>query len=199
MRINTRRLRLTIGWLGLLLPWIVIPLIHYIPQSVSATWYTNACTVFMIILGSASLLLICYKGYNKLDDIILSLSGITGLGICLFPCYIAESGEYVGTFMIDRDISNVIHSVCALLFFGLLSYNSMFLFTKDNGIPTKQKKKRNIIYYICSIGMLGSFTILLLPAFPCRVWLMEALALFFFGVSFLTKADAFPFLFCDKK
>jgi hypothetical protein len=28
---------------------------------------------------------------------------------------------------------------------------------------------------------------------------MEAVALFFFGVSFLTKADAFPFLFCDTK
>ena len=28
-------------------------------------------------------------------------------------------------------------------------------------------------------------------------WLMETVALFFFGVSFLTKADIYPWLFCD--
>jgi hypothetical protein len=29
-------------------------------------------------------------------------------------------------------------------------------------------------------------------------WWVEAIALFFFGVAFLTKADVFPFLFCDS-
>jgi cytochrome c biogenesis factor len=86
MRINTVRLRVMIGLLGILLPWIVVLLIGGFPVSISATWYTNACTPFMIILGSASLLLISYKGYTKLDDIILTCAGIAGLLICLFPC-----------------------------------------------------------------------------------------------------------------
>ena len=60
-----------LGALGILLPWMVVALIGYFPDSISATWYTNACTVFMIILGSASILLISYKGYEKKDDIIL--------------------------------------------------------------------------------------------------------------------------------
>ncbi len=197
MRINTLRLRATIGWLGMLLPWIVVILIGYFPNSISATWYTNACTPFMIILGSASFLLISYKGYGLLDDIILTCSGIAGLGICLFPCSISPVAERVGTFMIDSNVSNTIHFVCAIVFFGLLSYNSLFLFTKSNGEMTKKKKIRNIIYRVCGIGMLASFLILLLPYFSIKVWLLETVALFFFGVSFLTKADIYPFLFCD--
>lgn len=198
MRINTIRLRATIGWLGMLLPWIVVFLIGYFPDSISATWYTNACTVFMIILGSASFLLISYKGYSKIDDILLTLSGVAGLGICLFPCAITGEHECVGTFLIDNQVSNILHCAFAVVFFGLLAYNSLFLFTKSAGEMTRQKKARNIIFKVCGIGMVASFAILLLPYFPAKVWLTETVALFFFGISFLTKANIYPWLFCDK-
>ena len=163
MRINTVRLRATIGWLGMLLPWIVVLLIGYFPDSISATWYTNACTVFMIILGSASFLLISYKGYDLIDDILLTCSGIAGLGICLFPCAITYEHEKVGTFLIDNQMSNTIHCVCAIIFFGLLAYNSLFLFTKSTGEVTKKKKARNVIFRVCGVGMIASFLILLVP------------------------------------
>ena len=197
MRINTVRLRAMLGWLGMLLPWIVVLLIGYFPNSISATWYTNACTVFMIILGSASFLLISYKGYEIIDDIILTCSGIAGLGICLFPCADASLPGKVGTFMIEGRISDAIHYVSAVVFFALLSYNSLFLFTKGSENMTRNKKIRNIIYRICGVGMVASFLILLIPYFPIQVWLMETIALFFFGVSFLTKANIYPWLFCD--
>ncbi len=197
MRINTIRLRATIGWLGMLLPWIVAFLVGYIPPSISATWYTNACTVFMIILGSASFLLISYKGYEKLDDILLTCSGIAGLGICLFPCAIPDGERLVGTFLIDKWVSNTIHCIFAVVFFALLAYNSLFLFTKGAGEITKNKKARNIIFRACGVGMIASFFILLIPI-PCKLWVVEAVALFFFGISFLTKANIYPWLFCDK-
>lgn len=199
MRINTIRLRAIIGWLGMLLPWIVVILIGYFPESISATWYTNACTPFMIILGSASFLLISYKGYEKCDDVILSCSGIAGLGVCLFPCSISAVTGKVGTFMIDGGISNIIHLIFAIIFFGLLAFNSIFLFTKGAENMTKNKKIRNIIYRVCGVGMIASFLILLIPNFSIKTWLMETIALFFFGISFLTKADIYPWLFCDKK
>lgn len=197
MRINTIRLRAIIGWLGMLLPWIVVLLIGYIPASISATWYTNACTVFMIILGSASFLLISYKGYEKIDDILLTCSGISGLGICLFPCANTYAHEKVGTFLIDNHVSDIIHLIFAVLFFGLLSYNSLFLFTKGAGECTKNKKARNVIFRICGVGMIASFLLLLVPI-PTRIWLTETVALFFFGISFLTKANIYPWLFCDN-
>ena len=140
MQINTVRLRAMIGWLGMLLPWIVVLLVGYFPHSISATWYTNACTPFMIILGSAGFLLISYKGYEKIDDVILTCSGIAGLFICLFPCAISEEEIKVGTFMIIQGVSSTVHYIAAVIFFGLLAYNSFFLFTKSSGEMTKKKK-----------------------------------------------------------
>lgn len=194
MRLNVTRQRIVIGALGMLLSVIVVALIGYIPNSISATWYTNACTPFMIILGWASGQLICYKGYEFIDDLILTLAGIAGFGICLFPCAIDNSAENVGTFLVNKGISNSIHMICAVIFFALLAYNSIFLFTKSSGEMTKQKKIRNIIYIVCGIGMLASFSILLLPYFRIQVWLTETIALAFFGISFLTKADITPWI-----
>lgn len=197
MRINTVRLRVVLGCLAIALPWIVALLAGRIPSSISATYYIDQCiTPFMGILVSASILLMCYKGYDLQDDIVLSLSGLMGLCICLFPTW-TSTKELVGTFQLTPDVSSTIHNISAVVFFILLSYNSIFLFTKGDGAPTKKKKIRNIIYIICGIGMLASFAILLLPSFYIQVWLVETIALFFFGVSFLTKADIFPFLFCD--
>lgn len=208
MRVNTIRLRLILGWLALLLPWIVALLVLQFPSSISATWYTNASTAFMIILGAASILLMSYKGYEKIDDIILTLSGIFGLGICLFPCgpdsnllknITSEFNGSTGTFLIPTNISSIIHLVCAIVFFGLLAYNSFFLFTKGSADSDKNKKIRNIIYRVCGIGMLASFLMLFLPDFYIKTWLMEAIALLFFGISFLTKANVYPWLFCDPE
>lgn len=143
----------------------------------------------MIILGSASITLISYKGYELIDDIILTLAGIAGFLICIFPCR--------GYCVADAALCSMVHNISAIVFFSLLAYNSFFLFTKSTGQMTTKKKIRNIIYRICGIGMIAAFGIMLLPAFRIRIWLVETIALFFFGVSFLTKADIYPFLFCD--
>ena len=198
--INTTRLRCTIGWLGIALPWLVVLLRWTFPPSISSTYYTwEAGAVFMIILGSASLLLFTYKGYNTFDDIINTITGIFGLMICLFPCWNSQF-DLVGTFQIPVGISSTLHNISAFGFFGCLAYNSIFQFTKHGvGEMTANKKKRNVIYIICGIGMIASFTILLFPSFPNRVWIIETIALFFFGISWLTKADYYPWLFADKK
>lgn len=197
--INTKRLRCTIGWLGMILPWLVVLLRWVFPDSISATYYTyEAGPVFMIILGSAALLLFTYKGYNTFDDIINTLAGVFGLCICLFPCWIGRY-ELVGTFQLPVNISATIHNVSAIGFFGCLAYNSLFQFTKHGADGmTKEKKKRNVIFIISGIGMIASFLILLLPYFYIQIWLVETIALFFFGISWLTKANCYPWLFADK-
>lgn len=197
MRINTIRLRVLLGALGGLLSLIVAALIGYIPDSISATYYTNAGTVFTIILGASSILLISYKGYEKIDDIVLTLSGVFGFGICLFPCWIPGWRGQVGTFKIDIVTSNTIHMICAIAFFALLAYNSFFLFTKSAGEMTKNKKIRNIIFRVCGVGMLGAYVIMLFPYFPRQAWISETISLSFFAISFLTKANVFKWLFCD--
>ena len=218
--INTTRLRATIGWLGMLLPWIVLVLSaiwgyddpYIIPDSISSTYYINSCiTPFMIILGSAGLLLFSYKGYGKVDDIICTIAGIFALGVCIFPCSLEDLSKiwielsgvaYVGTFQLPYGISGLIHNISAAGFFALLAYNSLFLFTKTSGEMTKNKKIRNIIYKVCGIGMIVSFVAIIpISIFEWwgGMWIVEAIALAFFGISWLTKADIYPWLFADKK
>ena len=211
--INVLKLRKILGWLGATLPLIVAALYmifevgaFILPRSISATYYAASCiTPFMIILGAAGILLICYDGYDKQDRLVCTLAGIFGLCICLFPCYnkFLDFGpwELVGTFQLPAVISGWIHNISAIIFFLLLAYNSYFLFTKSSGEMTENKRKRNLIFKICGVGMLSSF-IILIPLELLKVsfatWLIEAIALTFFGVSWLTKSQCYTWLFKDK-
>ena len=213
--INVLKLRKILGWLGVALPWIVAVLYmsfevnaFVVPHSISATYHVASCiTPFMIILGSAGILLICYDGYDKQDKIVCTLAGIFGLLICIFPCqnlpnaYVLNSTVRIGTFQLPAGISGWIHNTVAVIFFALLAYNSFFLFTKSSGELTAEKKKRNIIFRVCGIGMVASFALLiplLLLNIPCSIWIVEAIALMFFGLSWLTKSQCYTWLFKDK-
>ena len=193
---NIRRLRCFIGWLAFALPWIVAMILRSVPPSISATYYTHAGAVFMIILGACSVFLMFYDGYDKTDDILNTIAGVFGLLICLFPCW--TRAEKVGTFQVPVGISSTIHNISAIVFFVILAYVSLFQFTKSNGNMTEKKKKRNVIYRVCGVGMIASFGILLLPSFYIQVWLTEMFALSFFGISWLTKANAYKWLFAEK-
>ena len=214
--VDTKRLRCILGWLGMLLPLIVLALAlifgYGLPDSISATYYLAPCiTPFMIILGAAGIFLICYNGYDRQDDIICTLAGCFALGICLFSCatkgLIATWPELaeltrVGTFQIIPWVSGILHNICAVGFFMLLAYNSLFLFTKSSGAMTENKKKRNILFRVCGIGMVVSL-VAIVPVSIFDIWggtwLIEAIALGFFGISWLTKADRYRWLFADKK
>lgn len=213
--INTKRLRCLIGWLGVLLPWIVLLMSclygYGFPDSISSTYYLPTCiTPFMIILGAAGLLLMCYRGYERSDDIICTLTGCFAIGICLFSCGTKEliphwdslaGMQNVGTFQIPAWLSGILHNVCAFGFFGLLAYNSIWFFTKTNGCITPQKEKRNKIFITCGIGMIVSFlAIIPIALFKIwgGVWVVETIALTFFGISWLTKANCYKWLFADN-
>lgn len=197
--INTKKLRCAVGVLGGLLSIIVAVLLWVIPESISATYYRDETIApFMIILGVSSVLLMFYDGYDLQDNIVNTLAGIFGIMICLFPCS-NSAIDVVGTFQIPQNISGIVHNISAILFFGLLAYNSFFLFTKHGEVMTAEKKKRNIVYRVCGIGMMASFLIMLLPYFRIQIWLVETIALTFFALSWLTKSGYFSWLFADKK
>ena len=183
--INTKQLRCFIGALGMALPVIVVILSlafgYGFPNSISATYFVPSCvTPFMIILGSAGVLLMCYRGYNIVDNLLNTAAGIFAWCICLFPCA-AKSGN-IGTFQLMANTSDTIHMISALLFFGILAYNSLFQFTKGSDNPTPNKKKRNIIFRVCGIGMIVSFVLLPLVNLgildvPHVIWVIEFIAL----------------------
>lgn len=198
--VDTKRLRILIGELGILLPWLVVLVTWSWPESISITYYSLfAVGIFMVILGSASLLLISYKGYDRGDDLTATIAGIFGLMICFFPTKYPDAPELAaGIFRLPSTVNVVFHCVGAFGFFGTIAYMSCFRFTKTSGEPTKNKRIRNVIYRVCGVGMIASFLLLLfnfVPGHPANlVWIVEMIALTFFGVSWLVKSGAVPLL-----
>lgn len=206
------RIRNLCGLLGVILPWLALISAYLVDHSsnpvyqeqwwwsISATYYQSPALV--AVLTPAALVLISYIGYNTTDNIVTSASGIFGLGIILFPCKVGwfKAGAHVGFFQLPMEISNTIHCACAAFFFLLIALNSLLLFTKtkNNETMTDRKKRRNLVYRICGIGMLvfeGVFA--LLAVFDAPGWttmVTEIILLHLFGFSWLTKGDAFPFL-----
>ena len=200
------RIRNLCGLLGIILPWLALfsaGIVRPHPSeewwwSISATYYQSPALVGVLV--PACIVLISYIGYNKWDNWITTISGIMGLGIVLFPCNVSwiADGTAVGFFQVPIQISNIIHTVCAALFFILIACNSIFLFTKSDGIMTDRKRIRNRIYRVCGIGMLVlevAFAVVMLCGAPkfC-IMIIEIILLHLFGISWLVKGEAFPFL-----
>ena len=167
--------------------------------SLSATYYQSPALVGVLV--PACIVLISYIGYDLTDNLITSIAGISGLGIVLFPCKVSwvADGTPVGFFQIPVEISHYIHAGCAALFFLAIALNSIFQFTRSNKIMTDRKKLRNRIYRICGYGMLGVELIFFLsrviPAAPRYLaMILEIVLLLLFGIAWLVKGEAFPFL-----
>lgn len=203
--ISYKNLRRLIGILGIALP--VICLAGFIctgatiQPSISHYYYTSVRDAFTGIIIGVSMFLITYHGYTRVDDWITNVTGFLGIGIALCPCIcLANPATHVGFFNLSSDISDYIHLTCAILFFTLLAYNSIFLFTKTtNGEKmTRNKKKRNILYVICGILMFGSLVTMIIlrlslgeHVFNSKpiVFVLESVMLIAFGVSWLVKGE----------
>lgn len=198
------KIRNVCGLLGVILPWIALFSAGIAERpstewwwSISATYYQSPALVGVLV--PACIVLIAYIGYDAIDDIVTSLSGLFGLGIVLFPCRVSwlAAGTKVGFFQIPMEISHIIHTGCAAMFFLLIALNSIFLFTKSGAVMTERKKLRNRIYRICGIGMIILevlfVTVRLVGAPGYTVMILEILLLHLFGFSWLVKGEAFPF------
>jgi len=199
--------RQSLGALGLFLPFLCLLFGFLDPQasgtwaqSMSMTYWTNARDVFTAVLIMCGAFLITYSGYDWRDKLVNITAGVTAIGVALFPTapetYLSPA-TYIGTFSCPANISNILHSVFALIFFACLALNILWLFTKgESGTP--KKKLRNIIYKICGWGIVASF-IICAPGIYFNwhfmmIWILEAFLLVFFGVAWLVKGRAIKLL-----
>ena len=211
--ISYNTLRITIGWLGILLPAAMIAVnflfddCRLIQDSNSHYYYTVSGNLFTGILCAVAMFLIAYKGFEKIDHIATSFAGLCALGVAMFPTN-KSTMDSPGCIVIDlaeNAVRNSIHIGSAALFFITLACISLFLFTKSKGPRTKQKEKRNKVYKVCGITIFVAIALILLywvfgdklqsfdkyrPVF----WL-EWVALIAFGTSWLVKGEL---IFEDK-
>ena len=199
-----KRVRNLAGLMGMILPWVsllgavLVARTKGFPEgfwnllSISETYYVTPPLVG--ILTTAAVVLICYKGYSLKDHVISALAGLFGLMIVLFPCECPAASDIVGFFQLPVKISNVIHCASAVAFFLLLSYMSLCQFTKG-GKDTPHKRIKKIIFKVCGFGMLGALALMVIPVtFFAKTFIVEAIALTFFGVSWLVKGEFLGFL-----
>lgn len=188
-------LRRAVGFLGIfLVPVVVLGslILDHPPQiqiSVSAYYYTSMRNEMEGIICGISLFLLSYHGYTRQDSIVSKLAGLFALGIAFFPT--SETSN-------KGDIVSILHYTTSGIFFALLSYMSIWLFTKTSGYRTERKRKRDRVYRVCGIIMLVS--VIGIPideigvihehiAFLKPTLILETLALVSFGISWLTKGE----------
>jgi len=128
--ISYKALRRLIGFLGMLLPIILIlggwlfakdP----IQQSISLYYYSNMRDFLVGTLFVVALFLMTYKGTFTIDNIVATITGIAGLCVAIFPCFneLYET-QRVGIFQMYPDKSNIIHLTFASIFFIILAFYS---------------------------------------------------------------------------
>ena len=208
MVISYLTIRKAVGYLGLSFPVILAVgtwLIGKCPCleiSVSAYYYTIMGNYFVGTLCGVALFLFSYKGYDRLDQIISRAAAVFGLCVAFLPTNAKNTCISCNVFTKpDSVFLNTAHYLTAAVFFTLMAFMSLFLFTKTNPgeQPTKQKLQRNKIYKVC--GYLIVFFLILIPALNIKAiprrffdwkpefW-FEAIVLGAFGFSWLTKGEA---------
>ena len=188
-------LRQAVGWIGILLPFVLMFGVYFlfdgrfIEKSISFYYHTGMRDVLVGALCAIGLFLFFYSGYNKWDDWAGNVAGFFAVCIAWFPGTESGPGNWVSH----------VHFIAATIFFLTLAGYSLFLFTKQGSDPTRQKKKRNVIYIICGLVMIACLIGLLLfymltpdgKEASGFVFVAESIALIAFGISWLTKGGAF--------
>jgi uncharacterized protein (DUF1330 family) len=205
--ISYKALRRAVGILGISLPVILIAgsMIFggcmEIQSSISAYYHTNMRNIFVGIICAIALFMFAYKGYDRRDAIAGKLACLFALGVAFFPTSVGEPLSKCIPGCIDKGVFSTIHFISAALFFLVLSYFSICLFTIKKEPVTERKILRNKLYRISGYGMLVCLALIALYAFWLKkfspalqnydpIFWLEFLALCLFGGSWLLKGEA---------
>lgn len=192
--ITYQNLRRNIGLLGLTLPLILAMGVGLdIRPSISHFYYTNMGVIFTGTLWIFGALLIAYVGYDN-DNAITSIAGILIIIVSIVPTqYIGDESQAVNAH--QTEWKDYIHLFSAGTFFALMGYMSFFSFTRELGRKPYKIRRRKIyrvsgVMVWVSIGSLIPVTIFDIHVTSIDVFLMETVALMFFGTSWLVKSKS---------
>ena len=205
-------LRQLVGLMGIILPVLLIVGAFYygdcdiVQSSISDYYHTKMRNILVGVLCAVALFMFAYKGYDKRDSVAGNLACIFAVGVAFFPTGVDTLSECAEQCIVYEDWVETFHFAFAGLFFSVLIYFSLFLFTQSNDVSNLQKRKRNTIYKCCAYVMIACVALIALYFFVLKdkypelahldpVFWLEAIALWAFGISWLTKGQ---FIFKDK-
>ena len=184
----------------------------WVERSISAYFHTGVRELFVGSLCAIAVFLVCYRGYERRDDLAANVAGVCALVVALFPTHerpttMPDSGArapdsvtlFSDAATPDPGFVGTVHFAAAALFFVTLAAMSLVLFTRsDQTVPTPQKRRRNRVYVLCGVTILACIALIAVgkllagEAFEARthfVFWLESVAVVAFGVSWLTKAQ----------
>lgn len=232
--VHMQTLRRAVGVVALALPFALLVggnlralLLHgdvggqggWVERSISAYFHTGMREVFVGSLSAIAVFLVCYKGYERRDDLAANLAGLCALVVALFPTHerpqAATHGGapapdsvtlFSGPAGADPEFVSKVHFAAAALFFVTLAVMSLYLFTRSDQVtPTPQKRLRNKVYVTCGVTILVCIALIAagklgfdeqFEAQTRFVFWLESVAVIAFGFSWLTKAE---FVFKDPR
>jgi len=210
-------MRRAIGILGITLPFILLAgSLNFggcteVQSSISTYYHTNMRNIFVGFNCAVALFLFAYRGHDWRDNLTGYLGCVAVLGVAFLPCTISDPGQPClvpsGS---QTPLMGTLHNLSALLYFVILIVYSLLLFPKthmdmvtgEKKFMGRQKKRRNVVYYICGSIMTVSLLLIIaymgfledlypdLQNFNPVFWL-ESLVLLSFGTSWLTKGQLF--------
>ncbi|MEN8201975.1 MAG: hypothetical protein ABFS28_05215 [Bacteroidota bacterium] len=210
-------MRRVIGILGITLPLILVAGsslfgdCNEVQGSISTYYHTNMRNIFVGFNCAVALFLFAYRGHDWMDNLAGYLGCIFVLGVAFLPCTLRATGQLcLIPVSAQNPLVGKLHNLSALLYFIILIVYSLFLFPKthmdmvsgEKMFMGRQKKKRNVVYYIC--GSIMSVSLLLIIAYMGflgdhypglkrldPIFWLESFVLFSFGISWLTKGQLF--------
>jgi hypothetical protein len=187
-------LRKSIGWIGILMPWVVRAVAKILGgtpflMSISAYYYTVGRDLFVGSLFAAGLFLAFYRGsLNSMQDRILAVVwGIAAAFIGLIPMNPCGDPQLA----CGDPHHQTYHFIPVAVFFAINIYMTLFRFTKPSQLPvTPEKEQRNKVYIACGAVMLVSvLAIAYLDQVRSSIFVPEAIAIATFGVAWLVKGQ----------
>lgn len=196
--------RQLIGYLGILLPIILLALAGLRPtpgmprweplDSVSAYYYTGAVAAFVGVLFALALFLFTYGGYENVraDRVVAKVGALCALGVALFPTA-APSGLSEPAWWGEG--ARTIHYLSAACLFSTFIVFSLWLFRKtsvppDGRVPA-EKRRRNRVFLVCGWVMVANVLWAGSSYFTgAPIFWAEVFALWAFAVSWLVKGYA---------
>ncbi len=196
---NYMRLRRLVGWLGLLLPLVLIGGGLFIDMTfrptLSSYYHGDLRDIFVGTLFAIGTFLITYR-YEQMDDIVTTIAGVSAYAVALFPTSENDCLDFW-----SAGASAQIHVVAAAVFLAALGVMSLFIFTRSSGAKTPMKRRRNAVYiaagltiFVC-LGIIAYefTTVARCPAEDMAdrfvILAAEAVAVIAFGLSWLVKGE----------
>ena len=181
-------LRKAIGIIGILLPFVLMLGNHLyfdgdvVLPSISMYYHSQMRDVFVGGLIAMAAFMFFYSGYSKWDRYAGMLAGALTMGIVFFPTSVSATSG-----------GGKIHGIFAVLLFLELASISIFRFPRKR--PGVEKRATDTFQVFCGLVMLSSMAAVLVYFFSrgfaksdgCFVFIMEAIALMAFGVSWFTE------------